>query len=124
MSSDYSSWVLNHTPEEMNHCLEIVKTIPYVLEIKTRSGKTIGVCHAQPPTDDWNDVHKVEYQNSIVWSRARRFTNNRMHVKNIDLTIHGHTPSNDPISLGNSLWIDTGACFPDGRLTELNINDL
>lgn len=43
-------------------------------------------------------------------------------TRNIDLTIHGHTPLDAPLLLGNALFIDTG-CFQGGPLTLLEAEE-
>jgi serine/threonine protein phosphatase 1 len=44
-------------------------------------------------------------------------------IPNIDLVVCGHAVLKPPVprGRGNVLWIDTGACYPEGRLTAVDV---
>lgn len=103
-----------------------VRRLPHVITLETRSGARIGIAHAECPVDDWQDIKKAkndpDLRESIVW--GRRVVNERKPVatRNVDLTIHGHTPLEATLLLGNALFIDTGCCY-DGALTMLEAEE-
>jgi len=100
--------------------------LPLAIEIETDYGR-VGVVHADVPYSDWEEIYKLEgaednmktegIKNIMLWSRDRINNSITSGVKNIEHVYVGHTPLNDSISLGNVTYIDTGACFSDGKFT-------
>jgi len=98
----------------VNQC----KALPRFITLHHRGGK-IGICHAQPPTDDWNDVYNHDIitdreMHDSLWGRDLAYHKGMqtLHwVHNIEITVHGHTPMTDLCinQVGNSFFIDTGA---------------
>lgn len=123
-------------------CAALMAALPLAIEVERKDGKHVGITHAEPP-EDWNHVRDCtpcKYWNEnklaerLLWSRSKITHKETDVVKNIDFTVHGHTPVDDPVVLGNSIYIDTGLCFNgvpnlrggtyEGKLTMLNIEDL
>lgn len=99
--------------------------LPYLIELETSNGK-VGICHAgiPPDIDDWNELKSQldERNTRELVLRTREALKLNRSIKNISLTIHGHTTLESPIKVGNSLFIDT--YDRAGKLTLLNIGDL
>jgi len=123
ISQDYSHWVGKHTDNDKQTAAYLARQLPYVINVETPHGH-VGICHAQPPTDDWNDTNDYFNQNMMVWGRDRVMRNQRIQTKNVDVTYHGHTPKPNVVSLGNGVWLDTGAVFNDGHLTAIDMTNL
>lgn len=127
-------WAGEHTALEVQEFYNIVTKLPYFYTIKHSSGKRIGICHAQPPTEDWEDVYSTlghKQLNRAVWGRtAAHFAPEGYMVKNIDLTVHGHCILPEVRKVGNSLFIDTGGFLAqpswqsNGYMTILCLDDL
>lgn len=105
------------------------KEMPVHMTIDCGSGITLGICHAEPPTNDWADVENKRFHEQAMWSRCkiemRDYEVELITVKNITATVHGHTPCFNGIQkVGNSYFIDTGAPFKDGKLTLISVDDL
>ncbi len=108
-----------------------IKDLPYVIEIETENNGNIGICHAEFQDDDFNNIRGGEYgfyqTEEMVWGRTILTHRIEKTMKNIDYTIHGHTPLKKPTMLGNAIFIDTGVFIDDdyfnGYLTLLNITD-
>lgn len=111
--------------------------LPVAMTIETSFGK-IGVTHAEPPRD-WHSIGNGMGrgpQYDLIWSRRKiqKSRNEMVMVKNIDYTVHGHTPVYCPVTVGNSVYIDTGAVFNgmeilggktlEGYLTCLPLDDI
>lgn len=103
-----------------------VRRLPHVITLETRSGAKIGILHAECPVEDWADIKKAkndpDLRESIIWGRRVLKERQPVMTRNVDLTIHGHTPLDAPLLLGNALFIDTGCCF-DGELTLLEAEE-
>ncbi|WP_373020118.1 metallophosphoesterase [Thiomicrorhabdus sp.] len=99
--------------------------LPYLIELETTHG-SVGICHAGVPPDinDWNALKsQLDDRNTReLVLRTRQAPKLNRTIKNIALTVHGHTCFESPKKVGNSLFIDT--YDKTGKLTLLNIADL
>lgn len=100
--------------------------LPIAIDIKV-DNKLYGIIHADCPTKSWlemedalNGKNKDGYENVAMWSRDRFNYKDTALVDDVELVYVGHTPLKNVLSLGNVLYIDTGACFK-GALTILEI---
>jgi len=130
---DYHHWLLNggdwfmrltqrDADEVKSFCLFIRETVPYSITVETDKG-TVGICHAQPPSEDWHDATDPSNRDIqvMLWARTWIESGDTDPVKGVNLTFHGHTPKEEPLILGNTSFIDTGAVF-GGKLTITQIN--
>jgi serine/threonine protein phosphatase 1 len=102
--------------------IELASTLPLAITVHTREGK-VGICHAEPPTGDWDVVvEDLEYKHSIkmVWGRSVLSNDVPITTKNVVRTFHGHTILDEPRTLGNAVFIDTGS-FETKIITVLEI---
>lgn len=119
-------WSEDCSDEKLSEYLKFVLELPHFITLYHKSGKSVGICHAQAPTLDWHDIGTLskEELKTALW--GRRVANGKVpedyRVKNVSLTVHGHTPMHDVLRVGNSLFIDTGACFGDGTMTIINLD--
>lgn len=91
--------------------------LPLCMEIGTRNG-TAGVIHAEPPTNDWNDLYEVhpkdyeDYEDILLWGRSLCMYKPIPHidytVKNIDTVYMGHTLVERPMAVANRVYMETG----------------
>lgn len=129
-SMNGGGWIEDVSDRVAEELKELVLTLPNTITLYHRSGKKVGICHAQPPTDDWNDLCQLDDRQMEIAIWGRFWINKDkscgdVKVENVDLTIHGHTIIKEPKKVGNSLFIDTG-CFiqEEGyKLTLINIDD-
>lgn len=108
------------------------KGLPLALEIPSKDGRTFGVVHAECPTFDWNRFtsllqhgNQVEFDQvatAALEMRTRIYSKDEDPVTGIDLVFVGHTPVNQPMKYGNTVYIDTGAVFSGGRLTLMQMD--
>ena len=127
MSRDKFSWIFSggewakdYDDDHLEYYLNMFIKPAMVMAITVATDKgDVGICHANPP-DDWNDIDKEENHNSMIWGRTKIMKKENTQVKNVYKTYHGHTPKDGVMHLGNSVFIDTGACY-DGFLTILEI---
>ena len=108
--------------------VESILELPYAIEITLPTGEQIGICHAEPPTGDWSDMCifgklTSNEKERMLWGRTRITDSDAENIKNIDLTIHGHTPTKEITMVKNSVFIDLG-CFYSGKLCMVPIKNL
>jgi len=115
-------WRHNFDPDDLFILADLAKrTMPMSITVDTPRGR-VGICHAQPPTNNWNDTINPsdEQIETMLWSR-NKIRNDCDKTKNIYMTYHGHTVSETTQHRGNAVFIDTGAVFT-GNLTMRRIN--
>lgn len=119
-------WADSYNKRALRRIAARASLMPHVITIETRSGGRIGITHAECPVDDWDDIGAADkdkaLKKSLVWGRSVLEAGRPVMTRNVDLTIHGHSPIDAPRRLGNALFIDTGCCY-DGNLTLMDIND-
>lgn len=115
------SWVYLDNVHEVRTLLNAaLEHLPYAREVEM-AGKHIGVVHAEPPAD-WALVEHADAQ-ALVWGRKRISQRDMTPVANIDAVVVGHTILDQPETLGNVHYIDTGA-FHTGRLTLIEAREV
>lgn len=99
---------------------ESFKSLPLAIELETKSGKRVGIVHAEVPYGDWDRFKgmtkaELDYSGQAVaqWARTKYDTQNQDFVKNIDVVLQGHTPtkSGNLELLGNQAYCDLGSFF-------------
>jgi serine/threonine protein phosphatase 1 len=58
----------------------------------------------------------------MIWNRSRLLLEDSRVVEGVDWVFCGHTPIDRPVILGNTVFIDTGACLDGGHLTVIDID--
>ena len=98
--------------------------LPLAIEVETPCG-TVGIVHADVPHrmtwGEFTDILKRKEKDGefadiaeyALWSRLRIERGIRQPVVGIDAVFVGHSPVEEPITLGNVHFIDTGAAFGD-----------
>lgn len=103
--------------------------LPLIIEVETPQG-LVGITHADYPFTDWEHLikNKIDTAETYIcqWSRERIDNNHQEHIKNIRAVIHGHTPLQKMLVLGNSFFIDTAGWMPKegGFFTLLDLHTL
>jgi len=122
---DWSMRISQKELDEVFGLAELIREkVPYSITVETEKG-LVGICHAQPPSEDWADATDPSNRDIkvMLWARTWIESGDTDPVKGVDLTYHGHTPTPDdiPVRLGDTNFIDTGAVF-GGKLTIVQIN--
>jgi serine/threonine protein phosphatase 1 len=103
-------WIDNMTDAELIEverlCHALVETIPHMITV----GK-IGIVHAEPPLV-WPGK---EYTESTIWGRTIHGRGEPVYVSGVEKVYVGHTIVEQPVTLGDINFIDTG-CFATGKL--------
>lgn len=113
-------WFFDITESQQIRIYESFKSLPIAIELESRSGKKVGIIHAECPYSDWEEFRNItqaEYkwngQAIAQWARSKYDRQDERLVKNIDLLLVGHTPtkSGEIEQLGNVLYCDLGSFF-------------
>ena len=113
-------WFYDQTEDQKKAIYEAFKSLPLAIELESRSGKKVGIVHAEVPYGDWEQFKNItkaelKWNGEAVaqWARTKYDRQNQDFVKNIDLVLVGHTPteSGDVEVLGNVWYCDAGSFF-------------
>lgn len=120
--SNGGAWVGELSESACTSIYEVFKSLPLGIEILLPSGKKVGIIHSQVPYEDWEQfksITKAELEWSVLntcqWARDKYDKQYSKPVKNIDLVLSGHTPTNsgEIETLGNQIFCDLGSFFRD-----------
>jgi len=111
------AWHLKEDIDELRELAALANKLPYSITIDD----AIGICHAEPPTEDWNDTKNptVYMKEKMIWGRNIIY-GCPSEISNIKETYHGHTMVREPLKSGTCNFIDTGA-YSSGILTCVEI---
>lgn len=114
-------------PEVEQQCYAILcEELPLGIEVETDGG-LVGIIHAECPMDDWElfkslySTNEPYFEAVAMWSRKRISSGFEGVVNGVAKLYVGHTPAGSVRSLGNVEYIDTGACFKNGKITLVQI---
>ncbi len=116
-------WALKTNRDFLEPLVELlVQTVPLTRTVALKSGKTIGISHAEPHSSKFKVKSEGSYDEQILlWSRSLITHKEQLKMEDVDYTYHGHTPLHTVNTIGQQTYIDTGACFDDGFLTMLEL---
>lgn len=124
------AWFLGMTPPERRLYADAFSTLPVAIELETAHG-LLGIVHAECPTHTWADLrdallgpHRDGYVTTCHWGRDRYLDMRDDLIPDVRAVIVGHTPVRQYTSLGNTIYIDTGAVFQGGQFTVLDADTL
>ena len=122
-AKDVSNTTLTHIGRKIQN------QFAYTATLTLRCGTRFGLTHGDIVGDRWLGS---EYANldekelsKFLWGRNRAKKKFRVShsIKDVDFTVHGHTPSEEPYMFYNSIFMDTGAAYKDGRVTAIELNE-
>lgn len=120
-------WMCGLPTVEQQCNVILFEELPLGIEVVTERG-TIGIVHAEVPHCNWDEfktqyhTNKEHFEAVAMWSRTRIMRGTTRWVYGIDHVYVGHSVVQEPITLGNVTYIDTGSGFKGGRLTLIQIH--
>lgn len=119
-------WHLQVSSERMNRYADMASEQPVLISVDLPGDRQVAICHAEYPLPVWNP-EKIASDPDLVWamqwSRTRIQSGDDSVVAGIDHIFCGHTIVDQPVTLGNTHFIDTGG-FESNCLTLLCLNEL
>lgn len=117
-------WNISSPRDRQCEIAEWFNGLPVAIEIETSRG-LVGIVHADCPTQSWRTLRQRllhgtgimqdAFVQTCLWSRSRIGMMHGDGVDDIRAVVVGHTPVKHWTSLGNVIYIDTGAWIPEGR---------
>ncbi len=115
-------WWRSVPAAERPRWIEGLEQLPWAIEVNTGNHR-IGLVHADIPGGlSWDAFCEAlergdeAVRNHALWSRTRAQGLESRSVPGVDRIYCGHTPFPQPRTIGNVVFLDTGACY-GGRLT-------
>lgn len=120
------AWNVANLPQESLAFADAFRDLPIAMELDTAEG-LVGIVHADCPYALWQfftaslenpdttKSHRAALISAAQWSRDRVKAGFDGHVEGVRAVVVGHTPMERVTSLGNVLFIDTGAWLPPER---------
>ena len=129
-------WFFSLTPSERGDMACAFRDLPVAIEVETESG-LVGLVHADCPFTSWSALRKSlgggdeggrlrSVKNYCMWSRGRIENSDTSGVSGVRALVVGHTPNENPVTLGNVYHIDTMGWRPQhgGRFTIIDLETL
>jgi serine/threonine protein phosphatase 1 len=123
-----ASWWLTLPMESKKIILKAYKELPIALDVETEDG-LVGIIHAECPHADWNKledlltgINGARMINRCLWSTMSPMQSDI--IQNVKAVIVGHMTQKEYIVRGNVHLIDTGAVYPQGHFTILELDTL
>lgn len=124
------AWFLGMTQPERGLFADAFSMLPIAIDVETEAG-LIGIVHAECPVADWaamevslNGRNAEGFQQQCMWNRDRISYQMDDNITGVRAVVVGHTPLERFTSLGNVLYIDTGAVFRGREFTILDLETL
>ncbi|SHH63979.1 metallophosphoesterase [Ferrimonas marina] len=125
---------------------QALEEFPVAMEVIT-PGVCVGVVHAEIPFDSWDEFRDfLVLRDPAEWKKGRRdisskFPRGRLikqalkgksriesgesaSIEGIGMVVAGHTPVARAKQLGNQVWLDTGAGYPDREGAGLSLLEI
>jgi serine/threonine protein phosphatase 1 len=122
------SWWLSLDKKSKKFIVNAYKNLPIAIEVETSNG-LVGIIHAHCPHADWNKlsevfdgIHSVKMINKALWSMDSQLHHDV--IKNVKAVVVGHMTQSDYKINGNVHLIDTGAVYPEGYFTILELESM
>jgi len=105
------NWVDKVPRKDLKKWARLLETYPVSMTLKSKNYK-VGVCHAEPDGNSWHKT-RAKKKSRMTMLRGRRVFHKKpkAKVKDIDFTVHGHTPLHKAKWIGNRYFVDTGAWY-------------
>ncbi len=136
-------WNVSNPLDQRAEIAIAFSALPVAIEVETAGG-LVGIVHATCPRDTWaafastlrgiehspEHLASMEVQSMLanaLWSRDKVMQLDDSVVADIRAVVVGHTPVQNPTSLGNTIFIDTGAWLtrePHRQFTVLDLDTL
>ena len=120
-------WFFDQPWSKQMSIYESFKSLPLGIEMTSRSGKKVGIVHAQVPFSDWEGFKEMSWESAeatALWARSKYDYPERFDeiVDGVDVVLSGHTitESKEVEKIGNQWYCDVGS-FVFDKLTLFEI---
>lgn len=130
-------WFYDLDENDRADILDALYKLPLAMQVKGHDGKLFGMVHAECMPDDWRAYTGLittgkgytplmleELFLDSIWLRDRITNYDTSKITSVDRVYVGHSSVKEVITLGNVTYIDTGVCYPKGKMTLIDINTM
>lgn len=122
-------WFLDLSESDQARYVERFKQLPYAIELESPHGVVL-IVHADFHLDSWKETLDLAkshpdgldfVKKNLLWSRDR--LNGDLvgeRVEDVFKVVSGHTVVDEPVAMGNRLFLDTGGWFHDRNFAFYN----
>lgn len=107
------AWFLALPERAQADIARVFAELPFLIEIDVGENGLVGIVHADPVFHSWDvlkeRIGEERVQEAAIWGRTRITGGKDTEVQGISAVVCGHTIIDAPRSLGNVIYIDTGA---------------
>lgn len=128
LSSVGGDWWFDLDKKSKNKIVNAYQKLPIAIQVETESG-LVGIIHANCPHADWNKLsdafagmNSSRMISKALWSLDTPLYNDI--IQNVKAVVVGHVTQSEYKIYGNVHMIDTGANYPQGYFTILNLNSM
>lgn len=121
-------WWFSLDKKSKNIIVNAYQKLPIAIEVETDTG-LVGIIHANCPHADWNKLSEVftgmnsfKMINKALWSMDSTLYNDV--IQNAKAVVVGHVTQSKYTINGNVHLIDTGAVYPEGHFTILDLKTM
>jgi serine/threonine protein phosphatase 1 len=126
--------MMRDNPELAQEFEQHFSGLPFAIEVESLDGQRFGLVHGECPLFDWNDfTHALEHEEdpkrlhniviAAIWMRSRIELGDVTPITGIDTVFVGHSVVEEVGQLGNTVYLDTGAVFRDGKMTVMQMDN-
>lgn len=120
-------WNVANTADVCAEISQAFAALPIAIELETANG-LVGIVHAECPFDDWAALRSAliapesntklkAVRQEVLWSRRRFEDSDTSEVRSVRAVVVGHKRVEQRTTLGNTVYIDTGAWRDGGDFT-------
>lgn len=135
-SRNGGAWVYKLPRTRQQSLSEALQNLPFIIEVELTDGRKIGIVHAETPLindhETWQsakdaiigrlgETHGRSALHQALYSRKKIEHRDELMVQGIDDIYVGHSTVTSTTRLGNTIYIDTGCSFHDGKLTLIEL---
>ena len=116
-------WILQQPRQHWDGWFTQIRQLPLAIQLENNQGKTIGIIHADYPLADWGDFHRLTSDDAerAIWAHEPFRQRSPHRVAGLDWLIVGHNVTEQPLQLGNRLYIDRGVYLGnDYQIIDIN----
>lgn len=128
-------WFYLLSEDDRADIISEISKLPIAIEVKGKNGEVFGMVHADCDSGDWFGFTQLittgrgytqdmleDLLISAIWSRSRIKNYDTSGVTSLDQLFVGHSSVKEVMTLRNVTFIDTGICYPEGKMTLIDIN--
>lgn len=134
-SRNGGEWFYRCSTDQQIEIAERLSLLPVAMEVRQPNGATVGIIHAESPGWEigmsWrqgllqlSSADEKTRTNAIkqaLYGRSKINNRETSYIAGIDVLYAGHTTVQHITHLGNTIYIDTGCSFSDGKLTIIDM---